>query len=83
MRLELYGVTKKGILIVYRIIKIVIALQFLKKQHFTAKFLSHGNSIRAEVSYNYSWDFLICIKFCATMVTVLDPPACFARLVCI
>ena len=32
---------------------------------------------------SYSRDFLICIKFCETMVIVLDPPACFARLVCI
>ena len=32
---------------------------------------------------SYSWDFLICIKFCATMVIVLNPPACFARLACV
>ena len=31
---------------------------------------------------SYGLDFLICIKFCTTMVIVLDPPACFARLVC-
>ena len=32
---------------------------------------------------SYSWDFLIGINFCATVVIVLNPPACFVRLVCI
>ena len=44
-------------------------------------FLTHGYSVGVAVSY--SWDFLICVKFCATTVIVLNPPACFARLVCI
>ena len=35
------------------------------------------------VAVSYSLDFLICIKFCATMVIVLNPPACFARLACL
>ena len=33
-------------------------------------FLTHGYSVGVAVSY--SWDFLICIKFCATMVIVLN-----------
>ena len=42
-------------------------------------FLTHGYSVGVEVSYNR--EFLICIKFCETMVIVFDPSACFA-LVC-
>ena len=34
------------------------------------------------VAVSYSWDFLICITFCATMVIVLNPPACLAWLGC-
>ena len=34
-------------------------------------FLTHGYSIGVAVSYN--WDFLICIRFCATMVILLNP----------
>ena len=44
-------------------------------------FLTHGYFVGVAVSY--SWDFLICIKLCATMVIALNPPACFVRLVCI
>ena len=44
-------------------------------------FLTHGYSVGVAVSD--SRDFLICIKFCVTMAIVLDPPVCFARLVCI
>ena len=43
--------------------------------------LTHEYSVGVAVSY--SWDFLICIKFCETIVIVLNPAACFARLVCI
>ena len=34
-------------------------------------FLTHGYSVGVAVSY--SWDLLICMKFCSTMVIVLNP----------
>ena len=40
---------------------------------------AHGNSLG--VKFSYSFEFLICIKFCATIATDKNTPACFARLV--
>ena len=46
----------------------------------STQFLTHGCSVGVAVSF--CRDFLISIKFGATMV-IVNPPACFARLVCI
>ena len=43
-------------------------------------FLTHGYSVGVAVSYSKT--FLICLKFCETMVIVLVSQACFVRLVC-